>query len=299
MKKFHSSEMEYLYKLENKILELQSIQKANYLTDKALNTNNTGVTNEKICDKEIIVSLTSYGTRIKDVHLAIESIMQGTVKPNRIILWLSDSENGNQLTVPLQKQIYRGLEVKYCKDLKSYTKLIYSLKEHPESCIITIDDDIMYDFDMVENLINSYQTHPYCVSACRLHRIKLTNGMIESYLNWDWCIEDNKISKLNFLTGVGGALYPPGCFDKEVFNEEVFIDICPTADDVWFNAMLLKNGTRTVKAFHRNSDDLLYIPYSQENSLWKQNADPNDCKNDIQIKAVFDRYNLYHKLNDE
>ena len=43
--------------------------------------------------------------------------------------------------------------------------------------------------------------------------------------------------------GYGGVLYPPGAFDEEVFNEKVFMRLCPYADDIWFFAMALKKGT--------------------------------------------------------
>lgn len=50
----------------------------------------SGVTNERNADKEVVVSLTTYGKRLYSVSLTIESIMQGTMKPNRLILWLQD-----------------------------------------------------------------------------------------------------------------------------------------------------------------------------------------------------------------
>lgn len=34
------------------------------------------------------------------------------------------------------------------------------------------------------------------------------------------------------LQGVGGILYLPHSLDKEVFNDDVFMDICLNADDV-------------------------------------------------------------------
>ena len=45
----------------------------------------------KHTDQKKIVSLTTYEPRLYETYLAIESIMQQTVKANRIILWLPDS----------------------------------------------------------------------------------------------------------------------------------------------------------------------------------------------------------------
>ena len=61
------------------------------LNDYLLHSCESGVTDTHYCDHEIIVSLTTYEPRLYETYLAIESIMQQTVKANRIILWLPDS----------------------------------------------------------------------------------------------------------------------------------------------------------------------------------------------------------------
>lgn len=53
--------------------------------------NELGVSDRRYASHDIIVSLTTYGKRIWDVYLAIESIMQQTFKPNRIVLNLDNS----------------------------------------------------------------------------------------------------------------------------------------------------------------------------------------------------------------
>ena len=60
-------------------------QKKYILEQNILYSQASGVTNEKYCDHDIIVSLTTYSKRIYDVHLTIESIMEQTMKANRII----------------------------------------------------------------------------------------------------------------------------------------------------------------------------------------------------------------------
>ena len=48
-----------------------------------------GVTTEKR-DTRLIVSLTSFPARIKTVHQTINTLLRQTVKPDHIILWLSE-----------------------------------------------------------------------------------------------------------------------------------------------------------------------------------------------------------------
>lgn len=124
-------------------------QKADTLTQLALNSNSKGVTNDKYGNTEIIVSLTTYGRRLYRVHLTIESLMQQSMKANRIVLWLSD-EFKDTLPQTLLKQTKRGLDIRYCKDIRSYTKLVPSLREFPEATIITVDDDIIYEYDVLK-----------------------------------------------------------------------------------------------------------------------------------------------------
>lgn len=277
---------------------------AHNLTKACLSTQEQGVTNDVICNNEVVVSLTSYGKRIHDVYLAIESIMQGSLKPNKIILWLSEDEFQNQnIPITLQKQVSRGLEIQFCKDLKSYTKLIYTLQKYPNANIITIDDDVIYKHDFVENLVESHLKNAKSICANRIHQItKQSNGQLKSYLDWKWGTENDILqSPLNFFTGVGGVLYPPNSLHREVFNEDVFLSICPSADDVWFNAMARLQGTPICKSFtHSNiGEDYLDKLSPLEEGLGVHNNDSKNCLNDIQIKAVFEKYNIYELLQTQ
>lgn len=279
--------------LHQNLFEQKSLQ----LTEQTIHSTEKGISSEKLCDEEIIVSLTSYGKRIYEVYLAIESIMQGSIKPNRILLWLNEEEFFNKaLPQTLQKQVARGLEIRFCKDIKSYTKLIYTLKEFSNACIITIDDDLIYNFDLVENLVAAHKTVPNCIWANRIHEMTYNEDhSLKSYLQWIYTIShDCTNKKNNFFTGVGGVLYPPDSLHKEVFNEDIFMDICPTADDVWFNAMARLKGTEIRKSFtHSNKgEDYLINDLLQADGLGAINNAPCDCRNDIQIQAVYSKYRI-------
>jgi len=271
--------------------------RSEHLTNCALNSSEQGISNEKYCDNEIIVSLTTYGTRLYEVYLAIESIMQQSIKPNRIVLWLGDEMKNETIPQVLRNQQNRGLEIKYCKDIKSYKKLIPALTAFPSAAIITIDDDHLYHFDLIENLINAHRKNPRMVYCAKMHRMKLLkNNELEKYAKWTAKYEFFDVSPLNFPTGVGGVLYPPNCFNEEVFNEKVFMDICAFADDVWFKAMSLLNGVMAQRIFTHNKkdDEHLRNETAQYSSLSQINIDKQ--MNDIQLRAVFDKYNLYEKL---
>lgn len=281
-----------LSELSNSFSDFKIQNRIEQLREKTLNCKEIGISSEKYCEYPIIVSMTTYGERIFESYLAIESIMQGSVKPNRIILWLSEEEF-KEKTIPRMLQLLqkRGLEVYYCKDIKSYKKLIPTLKKYPQSINITIDDDVIYEYDLIERFINAHKEKPNAIFASRMHRIRLDeNNRPVSYIKWDYCINDEEISPLNFPTGVGGILYPPNCFDKDVLNEDIFMKCCPNADDIWFYVMARKKGTNIIWLRTKKNDGYYYDLPLYSDSLSRSNANPINCQNDIQMNAVLDRY---------
>lgn len=279
------------------ITEMSGRMTSVYLWDKTLHSKERGVSDERYCDEEVVVSLTTYGDRIHDVHLAIESIMQQTMLPNRIVLWLAEDEfKGKTLPVALRMQLERGLEIAYCEDLRSYKKLIPSLRRFPEACIVTVDDDIAYSPDFIEKMVRAHKEHPSDICASRIHRIVLdATGKPAPYLEWQLCVEKcPKENNLAFFTGCGGILYPPGSLPEEVFNQDVFMGICSSADDVWFSAMRLLNGIKVTKIFSSNPEgDIVFLPSSRVTPLCTANR---RVGNDDAIDAVFGRYGLFEKL---
>ena len=268
------------------------------LQNQVLSSVESGIVENKYCEHDVIISLTSYGKRIYDVHLTIESLMQQTVKPNKIILWLSEDEfTPDNIPLTLKKLEKRGLTIEFCKDIRSYTKLVPALRKYPDDIIITVDDDIIYQFDLIENLLNSYKEDPKSIHFCRGHRMKIVNNVLLSYYKWNWFINDFNINKLNFPTGVGGVLYPPHSLYFDVTDEKKFLSLAPFADDVWFKAMALLQGTLSKKVFTRSSIGEDYIDLISEIQMDTALFKVNILKNDEQIKAVFEKYSIYELLN--
>lgn len=262
-----------------------------------LSSSDYGISDQRIAEEEVIVSLTTHHRRLFDVYLAIESIMQGSVKPNRIILWLSSELMDHPLPVSLQNQCRRGLEIHYTTDIGPYTKLIPTLQAFPEAAIVTIDDDIIYPYDTLEMLLNAHKMYPSAICGNHLLRARYQKvGVYASFPTWKAPdFNDVPINRMNFFEGFGGVLYPPHCFTEEVFNSEVFLSICPTADDIWFNCMaLLANISVVASNIHYQHLPLLVNESIQDLGLVNINNNPRDCKHDQQLKAVMTRYSLHY-----
>lgn len=255
-----------------------------------------GITTTKYCDTEIIVSLTTYGKRLDYVGLTIESLMQQTMKANRIILWLYTDDYNKDLPEVLKRQQNRGLEIReYKKDIRSYKKLIPTLKNFPDAAVITFDDDLLYDYDILERLIKSYKKNPTYVSACRTHVITLAeDGKIMPYSQWNHYSYETQNNDLLFATTGGGVLFPPHILREEALNEDVFTKICPTADDIWVKAMILLSQVKMIKVPTKSDkgNEFIGIPEAQDNALYKINTGALQM-NDKQLQAVMDKYQLH------
>ena len=95
---------------------------------------------------KIIVSLTSYQKRFDTINIVIDSILNGNLVPNKIVLTLFSKD-----IVFIPKKIYDYLiENKIILiivdiDIKSHKKYFYVMQKYPYDIIITIDDDIIYE----------------------------------------------------------------------------------------------------------------------------------------------------------
>ena len=150
----------------------------------------------------------------------------------------------------------------------------------------------------LEHLIEAYQSDSSCIWASRARKIVLdgVDGVL-SYSYWPICNNGIEPSHLILPTTGGGTLYPPNSLDREVKNKDVFMKICPYADDIWFKAMALKKGTLCKKVHTSNpvGNDYLENPHVQNVALFNFNLGRK--MNDKQFNNVFQKYNLINKLS--
>lgn len=242
--------------------------------------------------KELIVSLTSYPARIKTVHRTIESLFNQTMSANKVILWLAPEQfpqKEKDLPAELLALKEKGLIIDWYHDIKSYKKLIPTLKKYPEAIIVTADDDLIYDKNWLMLLFDSYLKHPKFIHCHRITRLNSKFKIVSRnfYLNGSGGYYPGlcKANAFNKLCGGAGTLFPPHCFTKEVLNESVFMNLASTSDDIWFWLMGLLNSYK-VKVVPNNIFELCYIPNTQVCGLFHTN--------DTQTHKVF--YTHLHNI---
>ena len=203
--------------------------------------------------EKIIVSLTSFPARINIVVKTIKTLLTQTLKPDAVILWLAPEQfpNGEKdLPQELLDLKQYGLTIDWYKDIRSYKKIIPTLKKYPNAVVITTDDDIYYAPDTVESLYKSYLEHRNEVHAHRCDWLKVEMDVQEisprpnfpsikggndtcdaqtqkKVIKWEKTRElyldrhRDVASFHNRLTGYGAVLYPPNCFYKDVCDESL------------------------------------------------------------------------------
>lgn len=263
------------------------------LRHETLTSHEPGTTSARLADSELIVSLTTHGRRIYEVYLAIESIMQGSIKPNRIILWLSDEDKEQLIPQTLKNQQSRGLEIRYTQDIGPYTKSVPTFLAFPDAAIVTIDDDILYPYDALEMLLQCHQQYPSSICANRILDLTLdATSRPHSLPTLQELTDKARISPRNFFEGVGSVLYPPHCFPQEDLEPALFRSISPTADDVWMNVLALRHKIPVVPAnLHYHRFPLVINDSVQDSALWRKN-NSNGNPNDQQLAASLRHFHL-------
>ena len=248
------------------------------------------IASENLKIKNLIVSLTSFPDRINVVNIVIESILNQSLKAEKVILWLAEEQFPNKekdLPQNLLDLVPKGLTIDWYHDIKSYKKLIPALKKYPNAVIVTADDDVIYEKNWLKKLYKAYVKNPDLIQAYRCHYILFKNYKIAPYNEWNWNVVNKTPSSNNLFTGVGGVLYPPNCFYKDVLNEGLFTQLAPHADDIWFWAMCVLNNKK-IHCIAKEKVKLKYVKDTQQTGLFQINVFENN--NDKQIQNVIKYY---------
>lgn len=194
---------------------------------------------EKPRDVKVTVSVTSYTPRLEKLVICLKSILNQTVKPDRIVVYLGLDVNHGDIPDSLFLLQKYGVTIKEgYENIKPHKKYFYAMQEFPNDLIITVDDDGIYDKNLIKSLLQSYKKYPTAISACRVHKIVFNENGIAPYNEWKW--DDNQVSKPRFdlmATGVGGVLYPPHILPEKTFDISYIKEHCLNADDIWLKMM--------------------------------------------------------------
>ena len=230
--------------------------------------------------------MTTYGRRLKDVHVAIESIAMGMVLPSRFMLYLDVEEDVLHPTEALKRLKIRGLEIHLAENLGPHTKVQWWIQNAPDFSRphVVADDDIFYPRWWLKRILDAAQHEPTSVMAYRAHRMVLADDKkgLTPYESWPPGIKGP--SHLNFATCVSGVLFPPNFLEIMRNAGEGFRETCPRNDDLWLTFQSIEHSV----GIGLVADESLHfdmIPGSQEVALHSTNV--FEQQNDVQLGQTF------------
>ena len=241
--------------------------------------------NQQLIKERIIVSLTSFPARIDNVWQVVECMLRQTVKPHKIILWLSNVQFANKKELPnsLLARENGSFEIRLVNgDIRSHKKYLYASREYNKDLIFLVDDDIYYSSTIIEHSLKRYRSNPHsiiCNYGCQI--VYDESGKHLPYLNWCAVNSEDNV----FFGSGGGTLFCPMDMYHDLTNEKLALSLTPTADDVWLNAMARIKGTKVIF-----TTDKLLLPIQNRNSVNLSTINNDQSQNDVQINNIENHY---------
>lgn len=225
----------------------------------------------------VIVSLTSYGDRMKNLPRVIDSMLRQTHKPYKVVLTLYKKDYGNipsDVARYLRKHDNIVEVIVSDVDIKPHKKYFYTMLKYPDNPVITIDDDVEYDKSLIEKLMKSFDKHRNAVSCTRGREIRGNGRNLPPYSLWKINSVVRNREVFNFLpTGIGGILYPPHILNLKETNINELMEYL-TVDDIFLKILELRNNIPTVLIDGVGEWYGKDIP--TKNSLYSKNMSDND-----------------------
>ena len=197
------------------------------------------------------ISIATYGHREKWLHLTVESIFKGTVKPSAIYIWL-DQPQGRTLPSGLRRLARQGVRLRYLdsshRSHKKWLGPAQCLDKEFSRGVVLADDDLIYPGRWLKELVTSAQKSSSLIHAWRCKTIRADEDRICPYEKWGLGRYSSEPSFLNFAT-TGFGTYLPYDLLKLLGHEvekQRHIISAPTADDIWLHSRATALGFRTV-----------------------------------------------------
>jgi hypothetical protein len=236
-------------------------------------------------ESDIVVSLTSFPKRLKDLDLVIFTILAQRVLPRKIVVYFSTLQVENFESLPqnlksIQSEI---LEYRFVNDdLRAHKKYFYAVQEYSDFNIVTIDDDILYPLDLIRNFKTYSNAFPNCVICNEACLVVSRDG---NAIYDDFPIVHGFSEDINLMCiGAKSVYYPPGTLNENFKNVDMLKQCSLSNDDLWLYAMTKLNNRRRIKT----KKDLAVIPlkYSDPENLCDINV--LQKYNDIQMRRIQD-----------
>ena len=231
----------------------------------------------------VIVSFTSFPARINNAWQVVECMLRQSYLPAKIILWLSKDQFATVESIPQSLREREGdlFEIRMVDgDIRSHKKYLYTFREFYGRLVLLIDDDLYYPTDLIERLLREFQIGESSVICNYGYEITYNESSILPYMNWEKEYNYSTSPNLFFGSG-GGTLIDTSKLNQIVQEIELALQLAPTADDIWLNAIVRYSGMKMTML--KNGS---ILPVYNEKNEKLSTGNLGDSQNDIQLKNV-------------
>ena len=192
------------------------------------------LTNYKEVNNNLIISLTSFKPRFKELYLNVISIYIQLPKDAKIIITIAEEERQDFNNACKNLLTLKKIDVIYTKDIKSYKKLYPVVHLFKNSKIIICDDDILYPYNWLSNLLEESNKYPNMIVGGRGKIIRRDIQFPNKFYPYETWKEINGYHGSDILlTGSGGIVINPAICSEMFLNSDDYIKLCPHNDDLW------------------------------------------------------------------
>lgn len=216
----------------------------------------------------VVCNITTWRKRDKFLPKMLESLKKQTLRPNRIVLWLSEDEYDR---FDLPKHITKCLDDGLLTDIMWVKRNTYCHKRYEcfrvfNDCYnIFMDDDMIYTNDAVEKLVNAAENHKDCVIVSGSCSVDYDGFKIK---------KDNIIREPSYKNAFMGGYncFPPRIMPEEIFDNiekrDIYVKKC---DESWLRPILIKHNIKTYAIENYSSNVINSIEESKGVSVWNEN----------------------------
>jgi hypothetical protein len=195
-------------------------------------------------DADVVVSMTSHGSRVRRAHHALESIARGDVRPARLILWVSDNLEKRHLPASVRRLQLRGLEVRFYRDdigphMKYYPYVVSTSAD--ERALVTADDDARYSKDWLRGLLDARALDRSVICTYVSRRLEFVGDDFAPWLSMPM-LNNTCPDQHNAVIGFGGVIYPAEFLDALRQAGDRFRECTLMNDDIWITYVAVTTG---------------------------------------------------------
>lgn len=242
---------------------------------------------------KVIVTMTSWKKRIQYVRQVIEQFAKYPANFDLIYLWLSKEEFPNE-EADLPESLMRfvnahptKIKIRWTYQNEYNHKRWYVYPEHFKDCVVSVDDDAIYDIRNVVKAIDyAYNNHCIVNLADLFYSNVFNHSIHKEVIHW-YQNEPNF-----YTTFCAQCVIPPYTFPLACLGEEelrIRRKICQRCDESWINPWLIAHK---IKVY--TPDYVISRPakYESENTTWEiMNASNGKFAfRDVQLFAVLNQF---------